>query len=71
MKHIKYLYMAFALTTGALITSSCNDFLDRPAEDSIMQELSIKMIVNVYRASIIYIILLGMTFREVLSRWVK
>ena len=34
MKHIKYLYMAFALTTGALITSSCNDFLDRPAEDS-------------------------------------
>lgn len=33
MKHIKYLYMAFALTTGALITSSCNDFLDRPAEE--------------------------------------
>ena len=34
MKHIKYLYMAFALTTGAFVTSSCNDFLDRPAEDS-------------------------------------
>ena len=71
MKHIKYLYMAFALTTGALITSSCNDFLDRPAEDSYNAGTFYKDDSNVYRASIIYIILLGMTFREVLSRWVK
>ena len=33
MKRLTYLYMAFTLTTGAL-TTSCNDFLDRPAEDS-------------------------------------
>ena len=33
MKHIKYLYIAFAFT-GAILTTSCGDFLDRPAEDS-------------------------------------
>lgn len=33
MKHIKYLYIAFAFT-GAILTISCGDFLDRPAEDS-------------------------------------
>lgn len=33
MKHIKYLYLAFAFT-GAILTTSCGDFLDRPAEDS-------------------------------------
>lgn len=33
MKRLTYLYMAIALATGAL-TTSCNDFLDRPAEDS-------------------------------------
>ena len=33
MKHIKYLYFAFAFT-GAILTTSCGDFLDRPAEDS-------------------------------------
>jgi len=33
MKHIKYLYIAFVFT-GAILTTSCGDFLDRPAEDS-------------------------------------
>ena len=33
MKNLKYLYIAFLLATGGLITS-CNDFLDRPTEDS-------------------------------------
>lgn len=33
MKHIKYLYIAFAFT-GVILTTSCGDFLDRPAEDS-------------------------------------
>ena len=33
MKHIKYLYIAVAFT-GAILTISCGDFLDRPAEDS-------------------------------------
>ncbi|WP_315448739.1 RagB/SusD family nutrient uptake outer membrane protein [Segatella salivae] len=33
MKLIKYLYIAFAFT-GAILTTSCGDFLDRPAEDS-------------------------------------
>ena len=33
MKHIKYLYIAFAFT-GAILITSCGDFLDRPAEDS-------------------------------------
>ena len=33
MKHIKYLYIAFAFTS-AILTTSCGDFLDRPAEDS-------------------------------------
>ena len=34
MKTIKYLYIACALTAGTVLMSSCNDFLDRPAEDS-------------------------------------
>ncbi len=34
MKRLKYLYTACLLAAGTLVASSCDDFLDRPAEDS-------------------------------------